>query len=344
MAVPIVDRVNLKEYCTAFGKIEKDPKSKKYTGGVCDALYPNWQVAGRDVSIYYNGKGNILVPDSQLLGQRRIEIWRSLAINNANDLKSKNLSPEIVSYFIAGAFGMNAIPYETVSDTGPSQRGVNFREDLDPRLAEGINRFYRHDLSEVSIAQNWKNVIGCRASKYPTGLDCEYDNLVSRIAWIETRIEETTFRDVYEGLVRPYKDILALPATTQKEMEKKIRSARNIVAIAMRHQKGEEDRENRFALLELGIVYEHLKIDIETSEEMKTALERAEKPITKQGRKNRSIDGRLETLKLKINAAQEILKRNKEKINGAKEAEAANEALRKKQEQDKIETEKAVEE
>lgn len=339
MPIPIVDRVNLKEYCTAFGKIEQDPKSKNYTGGVCDALYPNWQSSKNDVFIYFNGKGSILVPEyAKTLGQKQIHLWHFLTTNDVKDLKSKNLSPEIASYFIAGAFGMNAIPYETVTDTGTPKSSVHFREDLDPRLAEGINRFYRHDLSEVSIAQNWKNVIGCRLNESPTGLDCEYDNLVSRIAWIETQIEESTFRDIYEGLVRPYKDILALPATTQKEMEKKIRSARNIVAIAMRHQKGEEDREKRFALLELGIVYEHLKIDIETSEEMKTALERAEGPIVKQGRKDRSLDGQLKTMKLKINAAEEILNRNRKKL------EEANEALRQKQEQDKIDTEKMDEE
>ncbi len=330
MAEPIVGAVNLKNYCTAFGRLDDDPESKSYSGGVCNALYPNWQKEKEDVFIYFNKKGNVLVPEyAQILGQRQLMSWRTLSFNKGVGLLGvqepgfNKLTPEIVSYFIAGAFSLNAIPYETVLDKGGAQGNPYFHEDLDPRLIDGIDQLRRGSPATL-VSRSWKNAIGCRSGENPTArLICEYDGLVSRIAWIEQHIEESTFRDIYEGLVRSYKNTLATPAETIRDMENKIRAGRNIVAIALRHQKGEDRREARVLLLEAGIEYGRLENLIKDNREMIRSLRSAVKQIPNQDKNDKTVTGRLNFMNLKIKAANEILeahRKQQEEIEAAEKS------------------------
>lgn len=315
MAELIVGAVNLKNYCTTFGKLDDNPESKSYSGGVCDALYPNWKSTGNDVSIYFNKKGNVLVPEyAQILGQRQIVSWHTLSFNKGvgvlgvQEQAFNQLTPEIVSYFIAGAFSMNAIPYSTVLDKVGAQGSPYFHQDLDPRLINGINQL-RQGGQATLVSSSWKDTVCCRINENPTArLICEYDGLASRIPFIEQQIEGKTFVGNYEGQVQSHKNTMTAPAETIKDMENKIRAARSIVAIAMSHQKGEVTNENQILLLEAGIEYSRLENLIKDNREMFKSLRDEEKKIPTEDRNDRTVVGRLKVMNLKITAANKTLK------------------------------------
>lgn len=338
VATPPVVSVNLKAYCTTFEAFGENPTTgHSYADDICNTLHSDWKNADDDVVISFEKRGTILTGEKgDVFGRKQFLKWNRLFINDGV-LLDNTVSREVVSHFIAGAFGLNAIPFDKLSNnpclrTDPwgrqCTRELFYRQDLSPILVEGLNNLYQLAVKrgpkqalasdEARVISNArKDTVSCRATQDNSDrLDCELKELISRYEFLEERIENTKLWDVYNGLANPYKDTIGRQADNDSDVRNQIHAARRLVELVMKYQVGEDKREeriNKTELITLNSEYRRLLNEIRKDKGMKTRLAADEKRIAKEYGLVKSLSDQIRILELKIKAADEILEKNSEK-------------------------------